>query len=54
MAFRVRSLLEVLDGMLATVVANSELDDINRGSIVRTLLEAAGFRMRTSTCRLPG
>lgn len=44
MAFRVRTLLEVLDGMLATVVANSEITDVNRGAIDRILLEAAALQ----------
>lgn len=44
MAFRVRTLLEVLDGMLATVIANSEITDVNRGSVDRTLLEAAALQ----------
>lgn len=43
MAFRVRSFIEILDGMLATTVANSELTDVNVGAADRTLLEAAAL-----------
>ena len=44
MAFRVRTLLEVVDGILASIVANSEVTDINRGSVVRTIAEAAALQ----------
>jgi len=44
MTFRLRSLPEVLDAMLATLLANSEVDDINPGSVNRTLLEAAALQ----------
>lgn len=44
MSFRVRSLMEIVDGMMATVVANSELTDVNRGALQRILLEAAALQ----------
>jgi uncharacterized phage protein gp47/JayE len=44
MSFRVRTLTEILDGMMATVLANSNLSDVNRGSITRAILEAGSLQ----------
>jgi len=44
MTFRFRSLPEILDSQLATVKANSEIDDTNPGSVTRTILEASSLQ----------
>lgn len=41
MAFVLRSRSQILADMIATILAKSPINDINRGSVVRTLLEAA-------------
>lgn len=41
--FTPRTFVEILDDMLAYVVANSEVDDIRVGSVVRTMLEACAL-----------
>lgn len=44
MPFRVPTLLEIVDNQVATVVANSELTDVNRGSVTRTIIEASAIQ----------
>ncbi len=41
--FTPRTFVEILDDMLAYVVANSEVDDVRVGSVVRTMLEACAL-----------
>lgn len=43
MAFVPRTFVEILDDMLAYVVANSRVNDVRVGSVLRTMLEAAAL-----------
>lgn len=44
MAYRLRTLMDIVDGILATIRANSTLTDTNRGSIERAIAEAAALQ----------